>query len=52
MNTTDPEEGLSEPWDEREGEDRDRFSKALGSVAGHRVTYGELTGKLRAHQEI
>ena len=28
------------------------FAKALRSVAGRRVTYGELTGKLEAHQEI
>lgn len=32
-------------FNEREGEDRDRFSKALGSVAGRRLTYSELTGK-------
>jgi hypothetical protein len=29
----------------REGEDKDRFAKALGNVAGRRVTYDELTGK-------
>jgi transposase-like protein len=32
-------------FNEREGEDKDRFAKALGSVAGRRVTYDELTGK-------
>jgi hypothetical protein len=34
MATTDPEEDLSEPRDEREGEDKSRFAKTLGSVAG------------------
>ena len=29
----------------REGRDADRFKKALGSVAGRRLTYFELTGK-------
>jgi len=38
MITTDPVDDLSDPKDEREGEDRDRFAKALGSVAGRRVT--------------
>jgi hypothetical protein len=28
------------------------LAKTLGGVAGRRVTYGELTGKLEAHQEI
>lgn len=32
-------------FNERDGEDNDRFAKALGSVAGRRVTYDELTGK-------
>jgi hypothetical protein len=32
-------------FNEREYEDKDRFAKALGSVAGRRVTYDELTGK-------
>ncbi len=32
-------------FNEREGEDADRFKKALGSVAGRRVTYSELTGR-------
>ena len=32
-------------YNEREGEDTDRFAKTLGSVAGRRLTYGELTGK-------
>src|SRR5215217_6807294 len=32
-------------FNEREGEDADRFKKALGSVAGRRLTYSELTGK-------
>ena len=32
-------------FNEREGEDKDRFAKTLGSVAGRRVTYDELTGK-------
>ena len=31
-------------FNEREGEDKDRFSKTLGSVAGRRLTYSELTG--------
>jgi hypothetical protein len=29
----------------RRGEDADRFAKALGNVAGRRLTYDELTGK-------
>ena len=33
-------------FNEREGMDADRFKKALGSVAGRRVTYSELTGKI------
>jgi transposase-like protein len=32
-------------FNEREGEDKDRFAKTLGRVAGRRVTYDELTGK-------
>jgi transposase-like protein len=32
-------------FNERGGEDRDRFAKTLGSVTGRRVTYSELTGK-------
>lgn len=32
-------------FNEREGKDADRFRKALGSTAGKRVTYPELTGK-------
>jgi transposase-like protein len=32
-------------FNEREGQDADRFRKALGSVAGRRLTYSELTGK-------
>ncbi len=32
-------------FNERAGEDGDRFRKTLGSVAGRRLTYGELTGK-------
>lgn len=32
-------------FNERGGEDRDRFEKAIGSVAGRRLTYSELTGK-------
>jgi transposase-like protein len=32
-------------FNEREGEDKDRFAKTLGSVAGRRLTYEELTGK-------
>lgn len=31
-------------FNEREGKDADRFKKALGSVAGRRLTYSELTG--------
>lgn len=31
-------------FNEREGGDADRFSKTLGSVAGRRLTYSELTG--------
>jgi len=31
-------------FNEREGKDADRFSKALGSVSGRRLTYSELTG--------
>jgi transposase-like protein len=33
-------------FNERDGEDKDRFSKALGSVAGRRLTYNELTGNV------
>jgi hypothetical protein len=32
-------------FNEREGEDRDRFAKALGSVARRRLTSDELTDK-------
>ncbi|QIN81689.1 IS1595 family transposase [Rubrobacter tropicus] len=32
-------------FNEREGVDGERFQKALGSVAGRRLTYDELTGK-------
>ena len=32
-------------FNERDGEDADRFRKALKSVSGKRVTYAELTGK-------
>jgi hypothetical protein len=32
-------------FNERDGEDVDRFAKTLGNVAGRRVTYDELTGK-------
>ncbi len=32
-------------FNEREGKDADRFGEALGSVAGRRLTYSELTGK-------
>jgi len=31
-------------FNEREYEDGDRFRKAIGSVAGRRLTYDELTG--------
>ncbi|MDQ3386311.1 MAG: transposase [Actinomycetota bacterium] len=31
-------------FNEREGEDADRFVKTLGSVAERRLTYSELTG--------
>ncbi len=31
-------------FNERGGEDADRFSKALGTVSGRRLTYDELTG--------
>jgi hypothetical protein len=33
-------------FNERDGEDKDRFAKTLKSVAGKRVTYDELTGKI------
>jgi hypothetical protein len=36
---------LSKRIDGREDEDADKFNKALGSVAGRRVIYTELTGK-------
>ena len=32
-------------FNEREGEDKDRFAKALEAINGRRVTYSELTGK-------
>ncbi len=32
-------------FNEREGEDKDRFADALGTINGRRVTYPELTGK-------
>jgi hypothetical protein len=41
----EPPKDLSEPRDEREGEDKDRFAKTLRSVAGRRLSYDELTGK-------
>jgi hypothetical protein len=31
-------------FNEREGEDADRFAKMLGSIAGRRLTYRQLTG--------
>jgi hypothetical protein len=31
--------------EKREGEDKYRFAKTLGSVAGRRVTHDQLTGK-------
>jgi transposase-like protein len=31
-------------FNERDGEDKDRFAKALGTVSGRRITYDELTG--------
>jgi len=34
-------------FNELEGKDAERFAKTLGSVAGRRVTYDELTGKQR-----
>src|SRR5215212_4507236 len=37
-------------FNERDGKDADRFSKALGNVAGRRVTYDELTGKATVEQ--
>ncbi len=36
-------------FNERESEDADRFTKTLGSVAGRRLTYLELTGKHEAN---
>jgi transposase-like protein len=35
-------------FNERDGEDKDRSAMALGSIAGRRVTYDELTGKTGA----
>ncbi len=32
-------------FNEREGEDKDRFAKTLAAINGRRVTYSELTGK-------
>ena len=32
-------------FNERGGEDKDRFAKTLGAVSGRRLTYDELTGK-------
>jgi hypothetical protein len=32
-------------FNERDGEDKDRFAKTLGGVAARRLTYDELTGK-------
>jgi ISXO2-like transposase domain len=32
-------------FNEREDEDKDRFAKTLGQVAGRRLTYDQLTGK-------
>jgi hypothetical protein len=33
-------------FNERDGGDVDRFAKTLGSVAGRRVPYDDLTGKV------
>ena len=33
-------------FNEREGNDADRFGKALGTVGGRRLTYNDLTGKM------
>ncbi len=33
-------------FNEREGQDADRFRKTLGSAAGRRLTYVGLTGKM------
>lgn len=37
-------------FNEREGEDRDRFSNALGSVDGRQLTYSESIGKTETLQ--
>ncbi len=34
-------------FNERDGEDKDRFAKTLGGVVDRRVTYDELTGKTK-----
>ena len=35
-------------FNEREFEDKDRFAKTLGAVAGRRLTYRQLTGDDKA----
>jgi hypothetical protein len=39
-------------FNEREGEDKDRLAKTLGSVAGRRLTYDDLTGKAVTEREL
>jgi transposase-like protein len=36
-------------FNERKGKDADRFLRAVGSIAGRRLTYEELTGKTTEH---
>jgi hypothetical protein len=39
------QDGRAFRFNEREGEDKERFAKTLGSFAERRLTYNELTGK-------
>jgi len=39
-------------FNERQGKDADRFAKVTGQVAGKRLTYKELTGKLNDDDKL
>jgi hypothetical protein len=39
------QDGQVSRFNEREGENKDRFAKTLGNVAGRRLAYDVLTGK-------
>lgn len=39
-------------FNERHGKDGDRFAKVTGQLAGKRLTYEELTGKLEGDDKL